>query len=141
MKERPAGITVTIAFSMFLGIVTLILGSLVLSIGGLSAWFGGLFSAESLTSFGQTSAWIGYLSIVSALFVIVVCFGLIAMKKWAWALAALGLALSIVLALALMFTGGVFGFIFGSLSLIMPFMILIYLFSKRTRCAFGIGTA
>lgn len=126
---------------MFLGIVTLVLGGLVLSIGGLSAWFGGLFSAELLTNFGETSAWIGYLSIVTALFVIVVCFGLIAMKKWAWALASFGLALSIALALVLMFTGGVFGFIFGSLSLIMPFMILVYLFSERTRRAFGIGTA
>jgi hypothetical protein len=137
MKERPAGITVIVVIFFALGIFSLLWGALVLGIGGLSALFGSLFGAQNMTSFGNASAWTGYFGIVTALVQIVVAFGLIAMKKWAWILALVGLALTVVLGVIGMFTGGVFAFICGSLGLILPVIILIYLLSKGIRTAFS----
>ena len=139
MKERPAGITVIVALYIALGIFSLVWGGLVLGIGGLSALFGSLFGVQNMTSFGSASAWTGYFGIVTALVQIVVAFGLLAMKKWAWILALVGLALTVILGVIGMFVGGVFAFICGSLGLILPVIILIYLVSTNTRKAFGIG--
>jgi hypothetical protein len=137
MKERPAGITVIAALFIALGIFSLLWGGLVLGIGGLSALFGSLFGAQNMTSFGNASAWTGYFGIVTAMVQIVVAFGLIAMKKWAWILALVGLALTVILGVIGMFIGGVFAFICGSLGLILPVIILIYLLSKGIRTAFS----
>jgi hypothetical protein len=38
------------------------------------------------------------------------------------------------------FTGGPFGFMCGSLGLIVPAIILVYLLLNSTRQAFGVGT-
>jgi len=140
MKERPAGITLTAALFLALGVLSLLWGGLVLGIGGLSTLFGNLFGAQNMTSFGQTSAWSGYFGIITAMVQIVVGFGLLGMKKWAWILALVGLALTVILGVIGMFSGGIFGFICGSLGLIFPVLILVYLLSKSTRSAFGVGT-
>jgi hypothetical protein len=137
MNERPAGITVIAALYIALGIFSLLWGGLVLGVGGLSALFGSLFGAQNMTSFGAASAWTGYFGIVTAMVQIVVAFGLIAMKKWAWILALVGLALTVILGVIGMFIGGVFAFICGSLGLILPVIILIYLLSKGIRTAFS----
>ena len=139
MKERPAGITVIVALYIALGIFSLVWGGLVLGIGGLSALFGSLFGVQNMTSFGSASAWTGYFGIVTALVQIVVAFGLLAMKKWAWILALFGLALTVILGVIGMISGGTFGFICGSLGLIFPIIILVYLLSKNIRSAFGVG--
>jgi len=141
MNERPAGITLTAALFLALGVLSLLWGGLVLGIGGLTALFGNLFGAQNMTSFGQTSAWSGYFGIITAIVQIVVGFGLIGMKKWAWVLSLVGLALTVVLGVIGMFAGGTFGFICGSLGLIFPVLILVYLLTKNTRNAFGVGAS
>ena len=139
MNERPAGITVIAALYIFLGVLSLLWGGLVLGIGGLSALFGNIFGAQAMTSFGQSSAWTGYVGILTGIVEIVVSIGLIGMKKWAWYLAIVALGLSVILGLSGMFAGGTFGFICGSLGLIIPVIILIYLLSKNIRRQFGVG--
>jgi hypothetical protein len=139
MKERPAGITIIAGVYLFLGILSLLWGGLVLGIGGLSALFGNLFGAQNVTTFGQSSAWAGYAGIVTALVQIVVTIGLLGMQKWSWYLAIVALALTVILGVAGIFTGGMFAFICGSLGLILPILILIYLLSKNIRQAFGVS--
>jgi hypothetical protein len=139
MKERPAGITLTAALFLALGVLSLLWGGLVLGIGGLSALFGNLFGAENMTSFGQTSAWSGYFGIITAIVQIVVGFGLLGMYRWAWILSLVGLALTVILGVIGMVSGGTFGFICGSLGLIFPVILLVYLLSKNIRHAFGVG--
>ena len=141
MNERPAGITLTAALFLGLGILSLLWGGLVLGIGGLSTLFGNLFGAQNMTTFGQTSAWSGYFGIITAMVQIVVGFGLLGMKKWAWILSLVGLVLTVILGVSGMISGGTFGFICGSLGLIFPIIILIYLLSKNIRNAFEVGAS
>jgi hypothetical protein len=139
MKERPAGITLTAALFLALGVLSLLWGGLVLGIGGLSALFGNLFGAENMISFGQTSGWSGYFGIITAIVQIVVGFGLLGMYRWAWILSLVGLALTVILGVIGMVSGGTFGFICGSLGLIFPVILLVYLLSKNIRHAFGVA--
>jgi hypothetical protein len=114
---------------------------MVLGIGGLSAFFGSIFGAENMASFGDTSAWSGYLGILAAVVQIIVAFGLASMKKWAWILALVGLALNLVQGVLGMLNGGLFALMCGSLGLIVPAIILFYLLKADIRAAFGVETA
>ena len=140
MEKRPTGITVLFWVYLILGIFSLLWSGMVLGIGGLSALFGSLFGAENMASFGSTSAWAGYIGILTAVVQIIVVFGLSSMKKWAWVLAIIGVGLTFVQGAMGMFSGGVFVFLCGSLGLIIPIIILVYLLKADTRAAFGVGT-
>jgi len=139
MKKRPTGISVLFWVYLILGILSLLWSGLVLGIGGLSAIFGGLFGMENVTSFGSTSAWSGYLGILTAIVQIIVAFGLSGMKKWAWVLAIVGVALTVIEGIMGIISGGIFAFICGSLGLIVPLIILFYLLRADIRAAFGLG--
>ena len=139
MNKRPAGITVIAILYFILAGLSLLWAVLVLGVGGLSALVGSLFNAESLTVFGTSSGWTGFLGMVSGAVQIVVAFGLLGMKRWAWYLALVGVALNVLLGLGGMFSGGVYAFICASLGLVLPVAILVYLLSQGVRVAFGIG--
>ncbi len=140
MQKRPTGISVLFWVYLILGILSLLWGGLVLGVGGLSALFGGLFGLENVTSFGSTSAWSGYLGILTAIVQIIVAFGLSGMKKWAWVLAIIGVALTVVQGIMGIISGGIFAFVCGSLGLIVPLIILFYLLRTDIRAAFGLGS-
>jgi hypothetical protein len=139
MKKRPAGITVIAILYFILAGLSLLWALLVLGVGGLSALVGSLFNAERLAAFGTTSGWTGFLGMISAAVQIVVAFGLLGMKRWAWYLALVGVVLNVLLGLGGMFRGSVYVLICGSLGLVLPVAILIYLLSRGVRSAFGIG--
>jgi hypothetical protein len=141
MRERPAGITVVATVFFAIGIFSLLWGGLVLGIGGLSALFGSLFNAERMTSFGNTSAWSGYLGILSAIVQIAVGVGMVGMQKWSWYLGLAAVVLTILTGIVGIFLGGTFAFICGSLGLVVPILILIYLLRRGVRTAFGIGAS
>lgn len=126
---------------LVLGILSLLWGGMVSGIGGLSAFFGGLIGAENMTAFGNTSAWSGYVSLITGIVQIVIAYGLSTMKKWAWILALVGVILTTIQGAIGTFTGGTFGFICGSLGLIIPVIILFYLLRKDIRSAFGIKSS
>ena len=139
MQKRPTGISVLFWVYLILGILSLLWSGMVLGVGGLSAFFGGLFGMENVTSFGSTSAWSGYVGILTAVVQIIVAFGLSAMKKWAWFLALVGVGLTLVQGAVGMLSGGLFALMCGSLGLIVPLIILFYLLRADIRAAFGVG--
>ena len=139
MKKRPTGISILFWVYLILGILSLLWSGIVLGIGGLSSFVGGIFGMETVLSFGSTSAWSGYLGIITAVVQIIVAFGLASMKKWAWVLAIIAVGLTILQGIVGIFAGGTFAFICGSLGLIVPIIILFYLLRAEIRTAFGVG--
>jgi hypothetical protein len=139
MKKRPTGISILFWIYLILGILSLLWSGIVLGIGGLSSFFGSIFGMENVLSFGSTSAWSGYVGIITAVVQIIVAFGLASMKKWAWVLAIIAVGLTILQGAAGIFAGGTFVFICGSLGLILPAIILFYLLRADIRAAFGVG--
>ena len=139
MQKRPTGITVLFWIYLILGILSLVWGVMVLGLGGLSALVGGTFGLDSVSAFGNTSAWSGYIGIITAVVQIIVAFGLSSMKKWAWILAIIGVILTIIQGILGIFAGGMFAFICGSLGLIVPAIILFYLLRPDIRAIFGVG--
>ena len=141
MKDRPAGIKVIAVFYLIFGVFSLLWSGLVLGVGGLSSLLGSLVGAQILAGFGNTSAWQGFLGLIAAGIQIVVGFGLLGMHKWVWYIALFGVGISVLQGVVLLFTGGLFGNFCGSLSLIIPVIILIYLLSSGIRKTFYIGSA
>ena len=105
--------------------------------GGLSTLFGGLLGAESVAAFGTSSAWTGFFGLITAIVQFAVGFGLWTMKKWAWILALVGAVLTVAQGIIGILNGGAFAFMCGSLGLIIPVIILIYLLLRSTRQALG----
>jgi hypothetical protein len=139
MNDKPAGVTIVVILFFALGILSLLWGLLVLGVSGLSAFFGSLFNVEHMQAFGNSNAWTGYFNILAGVFQIVIGFGLLGMQKWAWFLAVIGVALAIVQGVIGLFNGGTFGFICGSLWLVIPIGVLIYLLLPGVRKAYNIG--
>ena len=138
MNKRPAGITVIVILFFLLGTLALLWSGLIFGIGGLSSFFGGLFGAEQVTTLGETTAWSGFLGLINAVVQIVVAFGLLGMKKWAWTLALIGLGLTVIQGIVGIFSGGLFAFMCGSIGLILPALMLVYMLRPRIRSAFGV---
>ena len=141
MKKRPTGISILFWVYLILGILSLLWSGSVLGIGGLSSFVGGIFGMENVLGFGSTSAWPGYVGIITAVVQIIVAFGLASMKKWAWVLAIIAVGLTILQGVVGIFAGGTFAFICGSLGLIVPIIILFYLLRADIRTAFGVGNS
>jgi hypothetical protein len=137
MKERPAGITLIVAIYFILGGLSLVWSGLVFGWGGLSSLFGSLFGTEQVLAYGKTVAWSGFLGLISAVVQIVVAFGLLGMKKWAWNLALIAIALTVLEGIVGMINGGVFAIMCGSIGLILPGIMLVYLLRPNTRRAFN----
>ena len=136
--KRPTGITIIAVAYILLAILSLLWSGLVFGVGGLSSLFGGLFGADNVAAFGTSSAWSGFLGIITAIVQIVVAIGLLSMKRWAWFLALASVALTVVQGLVGIFGGGPFAFMCGILGLAIPLGILIYLLLPGIRRAFGI---
>jgi hypothetical protein len=141
MKERPIGVSILAVAYIILAILSLLWSGLVFGVGGLSSLVGGLFGADNVAAFGVSSGWSGFVGIITATVQFVVAFGLLAMKKWAWVLALVGVALTVVEGIIGIFSSGPFAFMCGSLGLIIPALILVYLLLPGTRQAFGVGAA
>lgn len=136
--KRPTGITIIAIAYILLAILSLLWSGLVFGVGGLSSFFGGLFGADNVATFGTSSAWSGFLGIITAIVQIVVAIGLLSMKRWAWFLALASVALTVVQGLVGIFGGGPFAFMCGILGLAIPLGILIYLLLPGIRRAFGV---
>lgn len=135
--RRPTGITIIAVLYIVLAVLSLLWSGLVFGVGGLSSLFGGLFGADNVATFGTSSAWSGFLGILTALVQVVVAIGLLSLKKWAWILALVSVALTVVQGIVGIFSGGPFAFMCGILGLAIPAGILIYLLLPGTRRVFG----
>jgi hypothetical protein len=141
MKKRPAGVTIIAIVMFFMGGLALLWSALVFGVGGISSLFGGLIGADQVAAFGTSTAWSGFLGLLTGVVQIVVGFGLLGMKSWAWWLALIGVGLNIVQGLVSMFSGGSWGIMCGSISLIIPIIVLVYLLTPGIRQVFGIQTS
>ena len=137
--KRPTGITILAIVYIILALLSLLWSGLVFGVGGLGSLFGGLFGAERIAALGTSGAWSGSVGILGAIVQLAVAIGLLSMKKWAWVLALIGVALTVLQGLAGVFSGGLFAFMCGSLGLLIPIIILIYLLLPGTRRVFGVG--
>jgi hypothetical protein len=137
--KRPTGVTIIAVIYILLAVLSLLWSGLVFGVGGLSTFFGGLFGAESIAAFGASSAWSGFFGIIAAIVQFAVAIGLLSMRKWAWFLALIGVALTVIEGVIGLFSGGALGFMCGSLGLVIPVAMLIYLLSS-VRGAFGVGS-
>ena len=139
MEKRPIGISILAVAYIILAILSLLWSGLVFGVGGLSSLFGSLFGAQNVAAFGVSSGWSGFVGIIVAIVQFVVAFGLLGVKKWAWILALAGVALTVVEGVIGLFAGGAFALMCGSLGLIIPVIILVYLLLPGTRQVFGVG--
>ena len=136
MSNRPAGITFLVILFIVLGVLSLLWSGLSFGIGGLSSLFGNLFGAESVASFGISTAWYGFLGLFSSIIQIIVAFGMASMKPWSWILAICGLVLTVAEGIIGIYTGGAMAFMCGTMGLIVPILVLIYLLSPSVRSLF-----
>lgn len=137
MQQRPTGITLLAVIYLVLAVVSVIWSLLIFGVGGLSWLTGALFSAEDLRVFGGGNTWSGIIGVISAMVQLIVAFGLLGMRRWAWLLAVLGALLTFVQGLIGMFGGGLFVFCCGAFGLLIPGGILFYLMRPHVRAAFG----
>jgi hypothetical protein len=135
---RPGGITLLGVLFIILGLFSILWGVLVLGIGGLSWFLGSIASADQMAAFGSNSALQAALGIGGGILQLVVAFGLLGLKKWAWLLAFIGIGASVVQGIVGIFSGaGLFGICCGLIGLIIPVWIVAYLLRKDVRAAFG----
>jgi hypothetical protein len=131
-RHRPLGVTI-------LGIVSLLLGFLQLLGGCTLTGFGSVLTPiSSLWGGGAMGEWalasgIGWL--VSAILAIVVGWGALALKPWAWILGIISVVLSLGSSIFGLFQGG--GWCFTIPGMILPAIILFYLLSSDVKQAFG----
>lgn len=137
IQQRPGGITLLAIVFILLALVSTIWSLLVFGVGGLSWMTGFLFSAEDLRSFGGSNTWAGFIGVISAIIQLIVAFGLLGMRRWAWMLALLGALLTLVQGIFGMFSGGFFVFCCGAFGLLIPGGIVFYLLRPHVRAAFG----
>ena len=136
--KRPTGVTVIAIYFLVLGLLSLLWSGLVFGFGGLTSMFGSLFGASNIAASGTSSAWSGFLGILAAVVQLVVAFGLLGTRRWAWYLALVGVGLSVLQGIVGLFSGGVFAFMCAGLGLVIPVIILIYLLQGRIQQVFGI---
>jgi len=90
MQTRPTGITLLAVIYLVLALFSILWSLLIFGVGGLSWLTGALFSAEDLRAFGGGNTWSGIIGVISAMVQLIVAFGLLGMRRWAWLLAVLG---------------------------------------------------
>ncbi len=135
---RPGGITLLGILFIILGLFSILWGALVLAVGSVSWLFGAVASADQMAAFGSNSVLQAALGIGGGILQLVVAFGLLALKKWAWLLAFIAIAASVVQGIVGIFSGaGFFGICCGLIGLIIPVWIVAYLLRKDVRAAFG----
>lgn len=138
MRARPTGVTILAVIYLIMGLMSLVWSGLVFGYGSLNLFFGSVVGAEAMASYGGSNVWAGILGLVTAGVQIATAVGLFGMKRWAWYLAVLAAGLSLVVGIIGVFSGGIFAFICGGIGLIIPIIILIYLFRPHIREEFNI---
>jgi uncharacterized membrane protein (DUF2068 family) len=125
-----------IAF-LILGLLSLFWSMLVFGFGAATSVTGAIFSDPAMTAVGGNQTVNGIFGIASAVIDLIVAYGLLALKRWAWLLALVGVGLTVVTGVLGLFSGGLMAFCCGVLGLIVPAVILFYLMRPDVRQAFG----
>jgi hypothetical protein len=129
MKQRPTGITILAILAVIGGLLGLCGSITLFGVGGL-----GVMAGE--VSSGAMAGIFGALGVVSALLYLAFGFGAWTLKPWAWLLGIIGAGLAIASNLLSLLTGNA-GIVAALISLIIPGVILWYLFRPEIKAAFG----
>ncbi len=123
--NRPAGITIIGVLSFAAGIIYLLQGIRIL--GFVAFGPGQAFTNVSLT---------GWTTLIIGLFWIAVGGAFLSLQPWAWLFGVIVVGLSLIEA----FFGNINGWQFGDMftAMIVPLVILFYLYSEKVKEAFGI---
>jgi hypothetical protein len=129
MQQRPTGVTILAILAVIGGFLGLC-GSLTLfGVGGL-----GVMAGE--VSSGAMAGIFGAIGLVSALLYLAFGFGAWTLRPWAWMLGIIGAGISIASNLLSLISGNA-SIVGAVISLIIPGVILWYLFRPDIKAAFG----
>jgi hypothetical protein len=137
MKVRPLGITLLAIVFIALGFISFLWSLLVFGFGGLSSLFGSVFTLSPQLS---SSLWSGFVGMLAGAVQLATGIGLLGIKRWGWYLAFLAIGLNIILGVLGLFSGGMLACLCGTVGLIIPVAIAIYLLRPEIRNLFGIGS-
>jgi hypothetical protein len=136
MKQRPGGITILAIIYILLAVLSILWALLIMGVGGMAGFTGMLFGAEGMASAGGNWFWGAMLAFGLAILQLVVAFGLLGLKRWAWLLALVAVGLTFVQGIIGLFGGGLGAFLCGAIGLVIPAGILFYLLRPHVRAAF-----
>jgi hypothetical protein len=136
MKARPTGISLLAIVFIALGFISFLWSLLVFGFGGLSSLFGSVFTLSPQLS---SSLWSGFVGMLGGAVQLATGFGLWTLKRWGWYLAFLAIGLNVILGVLGLFSGGILACLCGTVGLIIPVAIAVYLLSPNIRDLFGIG--
>ncbi len=136
-NQRPAGVTFLAVAFIILGLLSLFWSFLVFNVGAATSFAGAIFGAESMRAFGSSNFWGGIFGILGAVLDLIIAYGLLALKKWAWMLALIGVVINVINGIIGITSGGLFAFFCGLLGLVVPAVIVYYLMKPEVRAAFG----
>ncbi len=132
--KRPIGVTIIAVLAIIGGILG-VLGSLsLLGISGLG-FLGGASSSATLASSSMIVGVVGFFGILLAVFQLVVGFGALQLKSWAWTVGVAVYAISLLNQVVSLFTIGATASVVAGV--LVAAVILAYLFSHNVREAFG----
>lgn len=127
--QRPTGITILAVLAIIGGLLGLCGGLTLFGVGGLGVLGG---SAEA----GGLGFLFGGMSLLSAVLYLAFGIGAWLLKPWAWILGIIGAAWSILSSVVSLIAGG--GSLIGTIiAIIIPAIILWYLFRPEIKQAFG----
>lgn len=135
--NRPPGITLLGAVFIILGLLSLFWSMLVFGFGAATSVTGAIFGDQAMTAIGGNQTLNGIVGIAGAVVDLVVAYGLLALKRWAWLLALIGIGITVITGILGLFSGGLIAFCCGVLGLVVPAAILFYLMRPDVRRAFG----
>jgi hypothetical protein len=127
--QRPTGVTILAVLAIIGGVLGLCGGLTLFGVGGLGV-LGGSAAA------GGMGFLFGGLSLVSAILYLAFGIGAWMLKPWAWILGIVGVAVSILSTLVTLVSGNG-SLISAIISIIIPVIILWYLFRPEIKKAFG----
>ena len=134
---RPTGVTLLGIAFILLGLLSLFWSLLVFGFGAATGVVGTLFGDGVLATVGGAQTIQGIIGIIAAVIDLVVAYGLLALKRWAWLLALIGVGVNVVSGVLGLFSGGFVAICCGVIGLIIPAGIVFYLLQPEVRQAFG----
>lgn len=134
---RPTGVTLLAVAFLILGLLSLAWSLLIFGVGAVTGLTGAIFGADSLASFGGNNFWHGIVGVAGATLDLIIAFGLLNLRRWAWALALVGVGITVITGVLGLANGGFFAICCGILGLLIPAGIVYYLLQPEVRRAFG----
>ena len=135
--NRPTGVTLLAIAFIILGLLSLFWSLLVFGFGAATGLVGTIFGDDVMATVGGAQTIHGIVGVVSAVLDLIIAYGLLALKRWAWLLALIGVGVTVVSGVLGLFSGGCVAVCCGIIGLIIPAGIVYYLLQPEVRRAFG----